>query len=78
MMIGTESGATCEVTWEIVNTRPRGAVLMTVRVETWHWWKTQRYDTKAKMSPARTMRIANVIRNVFFTTDSCEARCCAE
>lgn len=42
MMIGMESGATWEVTWEIVNTRPSGAVLITVLLEIWHWWKRQR------------------------------------
>ena len=77
MIIGTDTGATCDATCDIVNTRPRGAVLTTESLEAWHWWKMQMNERRAKMSPKRAIRIPLAIRQVFRATRFCEARSCA-
>jgi asparagine synthetase B (glutamine-hydrolysing) len=77
MIIGTDTGATCDVTWDMVNTFPRGAVLTIERFETWHWWKIQTKERNAKIIPTTTIKIPIAIKQVVRTTRCREARCCA-
>jgi hypothetical protein len=72
-VIGTHSGAMCDVTWDIVRTLPRGAVLTIESFETWHWWKMQMNERKANIIPTRLIKIPIAIRQVFPTTRSCDA-----
>ena len=76
-MIGTDSGAMCDVTWDIVRTCPRGAVLMIESFETWHWWKMQMNERKATIIPTRLIKIPIVIKQVFRITPFRDARSCA-
>ena len=77
MIIGTDSGATCDVTWDIVRTRPRGAMLTIETFETWHWWKMQTNERKANIIPTRLIKIPVATRQVFRTTHFRDAPSCA-
>jgi len=77
MMIGTDSGATCDVTWDIVRTLPRGAVLIIETFDMRHWWNMQMNERKANIIPTRLIKIPVAIRQVFRTTHFRDALSCA-